>query len=98
MTAIGFLAGILTTACWVPQLMRSWKTRSTPKNRLRVRASALPSPPIDLIVISAGVALWAVYGVWQGDAAVIAANVATLCFLLFLIGLKLTERRRGVVA
>ena len=87
MTAIGFLAGVLTTACWVPQLLRSWKTRSTKDFSW-----------LYLIVISAGVALWAVYGVWQADAAVIAANVATLCFLLFLIGLKLTERRREVAA
>ncbi|MFB9902762.1 SemiSWEET family sugar transporter [Allokutzneria oryzae] len=85
MTTIGFLAGVLTTACWVPQLLRSWRTRSTADFSW-----------LYLVVITVGVAFWAVYGVWRQDVAVIAANVATLCFLLFLIGLKLSERRREV--
>jgi MtN3 and saliva related transmembrane protein len=28
-TTIGLLAGVLTAGCWLPQLRRSWRTRST---------------------------------------------------------------------
>jgi MtN3 and saliva related transmembrane protein len=82
---IGYIAGLLTTICWVPQLVRSWRTRSL----------ADVSWPY-LATLSTGVALWAAYGIQQVDPAIIATNVATLACLLVLIALKITSDRRGV--
>ena len=84
MTVMGLVAGVLTTACWLPQLVRSWRTRSTRDFSW-----------VYLIVLTAGVSMWAVYGVLRADLAVIAANVVTVCFLLFLVVIKLGEVGRG---
>jgi MtN3 and saliva related transmembrane protein len=82
MTFLGLLAGVLTTACWLPQLARSWRTRSTTDFSW-----------LYLIVLTAGVALWGVYGILRADAAVIIANAVTTCFLVFLLVIKLFEDR-----
>ena len=79
---MGLFAGVLTTACWLPQLFRSWRTRSTRDFSW-----------LYLIVLTAGVSLWAVYGILRADPAVIIANVVTVCFLLFLLVIKVGERR-----
>ncbi len=83
---IGYIAGFLTTICWVPQLIRSWRTRSL----------ADVSWPY-LATLATGVFLWTVYGLQQLDPAIIATNVATLACVLVLIGLKVVSDRRGVV-
>jgi MtN3 and saliva related transmembrane protein len=80
MTIMGLVAGGLTTACWLPQLARSWRTRSTRDFSW-----------LYLIVLTVGVCMWAVYGVLRADAAVILANVVTVCFLLFLVTIKARE-------
>jgi MtN3 and saliva related transmembrane protein len=85
MTILGLLAGVLTTACWLPQLARSWRTRSTTDFSW-----------LYLIVLTVGVALWGVYGVLRADAAVIIANAVTVCFLVFLLVIKLFEGRPTV--
>ena len=82
MTVMGLVAGVLTTACWVPQLMRSWRTRSTRDFSW-----------VYLIVLTVGVSMWAVYGILRADFAVIVANVVTVFFLLFLVVIKAVERR-----
>ncbi|MCU1458637.1 MAG: hypothetical protein JWL73_2729 [Actinomycetia bacterium] len=82
---IGYIAGLLTTICWVPQLIRSWRTRSL----------ADVSWPY-LATLATGVFLWTVYGIQQMDAAIIVTNVATLACVLVLIGLKIVSDRKGV--
>ena len=82
-TTVGLLAGLLTTGCWLPQLLRSWRTRSTGDISWTY-----------LAVLTAGVGLWFVYGVMTAAVAVIAANVATLVALLTLATLKARFERR----
>lgn len=84
MTIMGLVAGVLTTACWVPQLARSWRTRSTRDFSW-----------LYLIVLTVGVTMWAVYGILRADFAVIVANAVTVCFLLFLLAIKTIEGRRA---
>jgi MtN3 and saliva related transmembrane protein len=43
-------------------------------------------------VLTAGVGLWATYGILRADLAVILANVVSMGFLLTLVGIKLRER------
>lgn len=84
-TAIGILAGLLTTGCWLPQLRRSWRTRSTGDISWTY-----------LAVLNAGVVLWFVYGVMTASVAVIATNVATVVALLTLATFKARfERHPG---
>lgn len=76
-TALGLTAGVLTTGCWAPQLLRSYRTRST------VDISWLY-----LAALGAGVLLWLTYGLVTRDTALVAANVATAAALGTLALLK----------
>ena len=51
-TLIGFIAAILTTFAFVPQVLRVWRTRSTSDISLGMYA-----------LFTLGVALWLVYGI-----------------------------------
>ena len=82
-TTVGLLAGLLTTGCWVPQLLRSWRTRSTGDISWTY-----------LAVLTAGVGLWFVYGVMTAAVAVIATNVATVVALFTLATFKVRFERR----
>jgi MtN3 and saliva related transmembrane protein len=84
MTVMGLVAGVLTTACWLPQLVRSWRTRSTRDFSW-----------LYLIVLTVGVSLWAVYGILRADVVIMLANLVTVCFLLFLLVMKLGETGRA---
>jgi MtN3 and saliva related transmembrane protein len=76
-TFLGLVAGALTAGCWFPQLMRSWRTRST---------SDLSW--LYLVALGAGIMLWLLYGVIQGDIAIVATNGVTLLALLSLAAIK----------
>jgi MtN3 and saliva related transmembrane protein len=76
--AIGFLAAILTTISFVPQVLHTWRSR---------RAHGISLGMISLF--SLGVALWLVYGLLAGAWPVIVANAITLLLSLFLLGMKL---------
>jgi MtN3 and saliva related transmembrane protein len=77
MTMLGLVAGLLTTACWVPQVLRSWRTRSTGDLSWTY-----------LGVLTIGVAMWLAYGVGRHDPVIMAANALTLVSLCVLTGLK----------
>jgi MtN3 and saliva related transmembrane protein len=81
--AIGYAAAALTTLSWVPQLQRTWRTRS---------AADLSTGM--LAAFTTGVALWLVYGLALGSSPVILANGVTLALALGLIVLKLLFDRR----
>ena len=76
-TTIGLLAGVLTTGCWLPQLLRSWRNRSTSDISWTY-----------LAVLTAGVGLWIVYGALTADVAVVTTNVATSVALVMLATFK----------
>lgn len=86
MTTVGLIAGVLTTGCWLPQVLRSWRTRSTKDLSW-----------VYLIVIILGITLWGIYGVLRADVAIILANSVTLGFLGFLVVIKATSERRPKV-
>src|SRR6478736_2313818 len=77
LTTIGLLAGFLTAACWLPQLRRSWITRST-----------LDISWLYLCALATGVGLWFLYGVFNGDIPLALANGATGAALVTLICFK----------
>lgn len=66
-TALGLVAGTLTTLAFVPQVIKTWRTRSTHDISLAMFA-----------IFTAGVLAWLVYGILKGDLPVILANAATI--------------------
>lgn len=76
-TALGLIAGSLTTLSFAPQVARAWRTRSTADLSLAM-----------LIIFLAGVLLWLAYGVVRGDVAIIAANAVTAGLIGLLLVLK----------
>ena len=85
MQNLGLVAGVLTTAAWLPQIARTWRSRS---------ADDLSWPY--LLVFSAGVSLWLLYGVLSDDVPVLLANAVTIVLVGLLLGLKsLTAIRAG---
>ncbi len=76
--AIGLVAGACTTAAFLPQVVKTWKSRSTGD-----LSAAM------LVIFTAGVALWLLYGVLIRSTPVIAANSVTLLLAATLAWFKL---------
>ena len=81
---IGFLAAVLTTSAFVPQVLQLLRTRDT-------RAISLWM----YILFCSGLVLWGVYGVLLGSWPIIVANAVTLALGSVVLVLKVGERRRG---
>lgn len=81
MSVLGVLAGILTTGCWLPQLLRSWRTRSVGDISW-----------VYLLALASGVALWVVYGASRGDLPIVLTNAATGAALVTLAVMKARYR------
>ncbi|HLB70954.1 MAG TPA: SemiSWEET family transporter [Candidatus Methanoperedens sp.] len=73
---IGIAAALLTTFGFVPQILKMRKTRSVKDVSL-----------ITLFQFSAGVVLWALYGMHIGDSIIIAANIVAFITLTIAISL-----------
>ena len=82
MSVLGVLAGILTTGCWLPQLVRSWRTKSVGDISW-----------VYLLALASGVALWVVYGASQGDLPIVLTNAATGAALVALVLMKVRYRQ-----
>ena len=82
-TAIGLLAGTLTTIASIPQLIKSYKTKSTKD----------VSEPMLLLTCS-GVFLWLIYGLFVNNLPLILTNVFT--FLLWTAVLALKVKYDGI--
>lgn len=75
METIGYVAGILTTIAFVPQVMQIYKTKSAEDVSLAM-----------FLLFTAGVVMWLIYGIQSNSFPVIAANSITLllsCVILF---------------
>jgi MtN3 and saliva related transmembrane protein len=81
MTALGLVAGFCTTFCFVPQVVRAWRTRST-----------RDLSPAMLAVLALGTVLWLAYGLLLDSLPLIATNVCALALQAILVTLK---RRHG---
>ena len=77
-TCVGFLAGLLATAANVPQVKKTYRSRSGEGLSFRM-----------LVVLASGLALWIAYGAMSRSMPVIVANVAGLALVLALIAMKL---------
>jgi MtN3 and saliva related transmembrane protein len=75
---LGLLAASLTTISFLPQVLKTWKSRSAKVLSLGM-----------FLTFTLGVALWLVYGVMINDLPVILANVVTLLLASTLLFFKL---------
>jgi len=80
-TLLGYAAGTLTTMSFVPQVVRSYRTRS-----VKDISSAM------LIAFSSGVSLWLLYGLATQSSPIIIANAVTLGLTLPLLAMKFLYR------
>ncbi len=77
---IGYPAAVLTTAAFVPQAWRSWRTRD-------LSGISLPM----YLLFTLGVACWLLYGLAIASVPVIVANGITLCLAGMVLWLKVRE-------
>jgi MtN3 and saliva related transmembrane protein len=80
-TAIGLLAGALTTVAFLPQVIKTWKTKSTRDVSLGM-----------FVMFCTGVFLWIIYGALIGDLPIVAANIVTLSLASTILFFKLKYR------
>jgi MtN3 and saliva related transmembrane protein len=81
-TLIGLLAGSMTTAAWLPQVVKAFRTKSTQDFSWGWFA-----------MFGFGVAFWLVYGVAVSAFAVILPNALTFLLVLSLFTLKVRHVR-----
>lgn len=75
---LGLLAGSLTTLAFLPQVIKTWRSRSAKDLSLGMFS-----------IFTLGVVLWLAYGIIIRDLPVIAANVVTLILASILLTWKL---------
>ena len=79
---LGIAAASLTTGAWLPQIFKTWRTRSARDFSWGY-----------LAMFFSGVVLWAIYGLLRRDIAVIGANMITIALVIVVIAVKLREER-----
>lgn len=80
-TILGLFAGALTTIAFLPQLIKTWKSKSAKDVSLGT-----------LAIFSLGVFLWLIYGIYLQALPIILANFLTLIFNLIILRLKIRYR------
>lgn len=84
MNYLGYVAAVLTTISFLPQLINVIKTKSTKDISLAM-----------YIVFVVGVICWATYGLLVKDISIIAANFATLAFAGVILVFKIINTING---
>ncbi len=75
---LGLIAGTFTTIAFLPQLIKTWNSKSAEDISLGM-----------FLLFSLGVALWGVYGFEIHSIPVIIANLVTFLLTLSILGLKI---------
>jgi MtN3 and saliva related transmembrane protein len=75
---VGLIAGVLTTIAYLPQVRKTWKTKSVKELSLSM-----------YVVMFIGVMLWLAYGILIHSISIILANIVTGILTSMLIYFKL---------
>lgn len=75
---IGTLAGVVSTICWLPQTLRTWRTRQTKDLSLSTNL---------LVLLS--VTLWLIYGIMLAAWPMVVANAIAIALVGSIIVAKL---------
>jgi MtN3 and saliva related transmembrane protein len=80
---IGFLAGILTTFSFLPQVIKTYQTKRADDFNLTF-----------MLMFTVGLIFWNIYGIMIGEWPIIAANSVTLALNFVLLGMKLRYKKK----
>ena len=75
---IGFIAAILTTSAFIPQVYKTRKTKEVENLSLSM-----------YLVMLSGVILWLIYGIYISSSAIIVANAFTSGLIMLLLSYKI---------
>ena len=78
---LGFLAAILTTSAYLPQVYKIWKTKNTESVSLTM-----------YLVMFLGVFLWLIYSLFIKSFSLIVANTLTLLIILIILYFKINSK------
>ena len=78
---IGYMAAILTTAAFVPQAYKIWKTKSADGVSLTM-----------YLIMFIGVSLWGIYGFFIESTPMILANCITASLLIMILYFKVKHK------
>ncbi|MBE9125277.1 MULTISPECIES: SemiSWEET transporter [unclassified Coleofasciculus] len=81
-TLLGLLAGTLTTISFLPQVIKTWKSKSAKDISLGM-----------FLTFCTGVFFWIIYGTLVRDLPIIVTNLATLVLASTVLGMKLKYER-----
>ncbi|MDD1677569.1 MAG: SemiSWEET transporter [Methanomicrobiales archaeon] len=77
-TILGLAAGFLTTTSFLPQVVKTWKTRSAHDLSYGM-----------IVLFLSGIGLWFLYGVQIQSLPIMLANALTIVLLFILFGMKI---------
>jgi MtN3 and saliva related transmembrane protein len=80
-TILGLAAATITTISFLPQMLKTWQTKSAKDVSL-----------VTLITFMTGISLWLIYGIYLQSLPIILANAVTLIFNLIILWLKIRYR------
>lgn len=78
MDAVGLAAAALTTFCWLPQAVKTIRTRDTKSISLVMQ-----------VLLNIGILCWLAYGLYLHDLPLIAANSVTFLFVSTILAMKI---------
>ncbi len=81
-TILGFIAASLTTFGYVPQIIKGYKTKHLKDVSLLM-----------YILLTFGMFLWMIYGIFRKDIVIIIANIVGVIFGTVTLGMKLYYER-----
>lgn len=83
-TTLGLIAGVLTTIAYLPQLIKTWQSKSADDLSWSM-----------LIILCLGIILWLVYGFSIHDIPIVAANIVTFMLASVILVLKIRYKQEA---
>lgn len=83
-TTLGLVAGVLTTIAYLPQLIKTWQSKSADDLSWSM-----------LIILCIGIILWLVYGFSVHDIPIVAANIVTFVLASVILVLKIRYKQEA---
>mgnify|MGYP005645785039 CR=1 FL=1 len=80
---VGFLAAILTTSAYIPQVYKIWKTKNAESVSLSM-----------YLVMFFGISLWLIYSIIINKPSLILANTITLLIILMIFYFKIKSKKK----
>jgi MtN3 and saliva related transmembrane protein len=78
---LGYIASVLTTTSFVPQVYKTWKTKSAKDISLTM-----------FLMLTTGVICWLIYGFLRNDLPILIGNIITLVLCSVILFYKLREK------